>query len=589
MRANEIAAMLAQQVESVAEYLLPGGKRDGAEWVVGSLDGEQGKSLKVRLTGSKAGVWKDFAEGEGGDLIGLWCKSRGLNLREAMREAKEYLGIKVEPLMEDRPLPSLTLPEGVKSRPVWEWLKGRGISAETLQAYQITATETEACFPSYVDGKLAFAKYRNVHDKAKMRCLKDGVPVLFGWQAIPDCREVVICEGEIDALSWYQLGYPALSVPNGAQGLGWVEVEYNRLEQFDKIYIAFDADKQGREGARKLIERLGAERCLLVDTGIYKDGNEVLIQHPDAAEGFIKYAKPQDPEELKQAADFMAHGLKYLESGGVDSAPGFNTPWSKLDNLLRFRFHELTILNGVNGHGKSQMMGQIMLSILAQGGKGCIASMELRPELLTYKMTEQAAGSALTDAKLKAAYNWYRDKLWLFALTGTAKASRLLEVFTYAHKRYGIEVFVIDSLMKCGIAEDDYAGQKRFIEAICDFKNTYPVHVFLVTHSRKGEDERKPTGKMDVKGSGSITDLADTVLTIWRNKEKEEVIADAKLTLEPIPPGTREKADALLFVNKQRNGEWEQKAAFWWDNACKQFLPHQTAEPEAYTGLRVVR
>ena len=72
MNISELAAMLADQAESVCLKLLPGGKREGAEWCVGSVNGEPGKSLKVRLSGSKRGIWSDFATGESGDLVDLW-------------------------------------------------------------------------------------------------------------------------------------------------------------------------------------------------------------------------------------------------------------------------------------------------------------------------------------------------------------------------------------------------------------------------------------------------------------------------------------------------------------------------------------
>ena len=67
--AGEIKEMLHAQAEAVAAYLLPNGKRQGSEWCAGSVSGEPGHSLKVHLTGSKAGIWADFAEGKGGDLL----------------------------------------------------------------------------------------------------------------------------------------------------------------------------------------------------------------------------------------------------------------------------------------------------------------------------------------------------------------------------------------------------------------------------------------------------------------------------------------------------------------------------------------
>lgn len=90
----DIADRLAQQVETFTAYLLPNGKRDGAYWVVGSISGERGQSLKVTLTGDKAGKWVDYADDtQHGDLLDLLAAVRSITLSDALREAKDYLGL----------------------------------------------------------------------------------------------------------------------------------------------------------------------------------------------------------------------------------------------------------------------------------------------------------------------------------------------------------------------------------------------------------------------------------------------------------------------------------------------------------------
>lgn len=42
--------------------------------------GESGKSLKVCIGGDKAGLWKDFATEQSGDLIDLWAACRGFGI-----------------------------------------------------------------------------------------------------------------------------------------------------------------------------------------------------------------------------------------------------------------------------------------------------------------------------------------------------------------------------------------------------------------------------------------------------------------------------------------------------------------------------
>lgn len=580
MRATELANLMANSVEHVASYLLPNGKRVGNEWECGNLHGDPGKSLKVHLTGDKAGVWKDFSSQDSGDLLGLWMAVKGQGLTEAMHDAADFMGVHLPGRNFREPdLPTLD-PE--KSGGSSAYLELRGINESTQSAYGVYQSGSEVAFPSFVEGNLVWCKYRDTREKSKMRVQKGGKPVLFGWQAIPkNSRRVIITEGEIDALSWFQMGYPALSVPNGAQGHSWIENEYGRLEAFDEIFIAFDADKPGRDGALELASRLGQERCRIVDTGKHKDANE-LLESGSEPSVFIREAKHLDPAELKAASDYLQN---VLDLRGNKVEPGFDPPFKKIQNHLRYRYNELTILNGVNGHGKSQLIGQTILSALAQGERACVYSGEMKPERLLDRMLKQIKIlSGASESDIRAGFAWLDWKMWLFDLVGTAKADRLLEVFEYAHRRYNVTVFVIDSLLKCGIGEDDYNGQKLFVERIADFKNKYPVHVILVTHSRKSDDETKPTGKMDVKGSGAITDLADTVLTIWRNKGKENEINALKAQYLEVPSDLTDKPDGMLFCRKQRNGEWEGQIALFWHRQTNQFLESGRYEPYEFMG-----
>lgn len=59
MNWNEVSSRLAQEAEAVAGMLLPNGKRQGPEWVAGSVEGEAGESLKVKWRS----VWGWIAAG----------------------------------------------------------------------------------------------------------------------------------------------------------------------------------------------------------------------------------------------------------------------------------------------------------------------------------------------------------------------------------------------------------------------------------------------------------------------------------------------------------------------------------------------
>jgi len=596
---SDISQMLADRAEATAVELLPNGKRAGKEWQAGSVDGEKGASLNVCIAGSKAGVWSDFATGERGDLMDLWATVRGVDLGEALQQAASWLGVEMPKFAGKReqsyqpPAVPKTARVAGASDPAMNYLRDvRQIPQAVIEAYRVQGTATSVLFPFYHGDDLKMMKALRI---ARIDGKKDIRPTsgeqmhcLFGWQAVSDkARNITICEGEIDAMSLYACGFTALSVPFGGGAGGkhqWIENEYDRLARFDTIYLCFDNDEAGKTATADIARRLGEHRCRVVKLPL-KDANECLLagQLDLVNRGFLA-AQSFDPQELRSASEFYDEiHAKFYPDGGVEA--GLHLPFFDSEKLV-LRPAELSIWNGVNGHGKSQAVGQIVLEAMRDGSRCCVASMEFKPEMLLWRITTQAAGlngdSPPSPEFIREITNWYQRRLWMFGVVGSANWERLLEVFQYAAKRYGCNIFVVDSLLKCGIDEDDYNGQKRFVEALCDFKNTHDCHVLLVTHSRKGDGEFKPTGKMDVRGSGTITDLCDTLVNVWRNKPKEKEInsSDAE-----IRDKAADKPDSIWSVQKQRNGNgWEGGRGLWFHPPSMQFLRGQHAKPFQYVG-----
>ncbi|MDY0965411.1 VapE domain-containing protein [Massilia sp. CFBP9026] len=86
------------QIETLLAEWFPNGVREGHEFCIGSRDGEAGQSLRIRLTGDKAGVWSDFSDGEaGGDLISLYAFVNSLSPGRACAALAERLGIPLTP------------------------------------------------------------------------------------------------------------------------------------------------------------------------------------------------------------------------------------------------------------------------------------------------------------------------------------------------------------------------------------------------------------------------------------------------------------------------------------------------------------
>lgn len=575
MDAGQIARRLAERAEEVAAYLLPGGRRQGREFCAGSTAGEKGDSLKVCIAGGKAGVWSDFATGEAGDLLDLWCAVRGLALPETLSEARAYLGI---PQPEKAPQmgKSYRKPEKPKglTKPqsrVMTYLQGRKLSDKSIGAYRVGEVMTRGkeygpwiVFPFLRGDELVFAKYLHLEredGKKKVRAEADCEPVLFGMQVIPENQRFVsITEGELDAMSLYEYGIPAVSVPFGG-GTGekhrWIEACWNWLERFSEIFLVMDNDAEGQAAAKDIAHRLGLHRCKVVVLP-HKDANECLtagIQKEEVIRCFQE-AVTFDPEELKPASVYVEGVINRFHPVGGGKRPGIDLPWRKTQDRLRLYDGEVSIWSGINGHGKSLLLGQVMMGAVRQGQCCCIASFEMHPEKTLKRMVQQWAKIPdPTPDQIRLAMGLLNGSVWIFDLVGTAKRERLQEVFRFAFHRYGIRQFVIDSLSKCGIGEDDYNGQKAFIDALGDFAKSTGSHVHLVAHARKGADEFSPPGKMDVKGTGALTDMVDNVLCVHRNKAKERDLAildsGGEVKGKTRPDIIRE-FDAFLCCDKHR-------------------------------------
>jgi len=240
---------------------------------------------------------------------------------------------------------------------------------------------------------------------------------------------------------------------------------------------------------------------------------------------------------------------------GESKVTGLQLPWYGLEDTIRFRPGELTIWNGINGHGKSMMLCQAFIGFMRQGSICAMASLELKPVETLVRMIGQSWGIEKVELQLPAIEQFFpkiEDQFYLYTETGDLKPKRVLALARYVREELNVEHLGIDSLMKCGIREDDYSGQADFVNTLQNVAKDTGLHIHLVTHSKKQKDEYEKTGKFDIKGSGGISDLADNVLTVTRNKKKEL----EKRMDNPNEEILKQK-DAFLTCDKQRHDNWE--------------------------------
>lgn len=112
------------------------------------------------------------------------------------------------------------------------------------------------CFNYFRQDELINVKYRTADKRFKL--FKDGELILYNMDNCISATEIVLTEGEIDALSYMEAGiYNVASLPNGST-LKSVNLEYidNCIDLFEnktKIYLALDKDEAGANVTKELI------------------------------------------------------------------------------------------------------------------------------------------------------------------------------------------------------------------------------------------------------------------------------------------------------------------------------------------------
>ena len=93
----EIKAGLQARIVELCARLLPRGTREGPQWVSHNprVAGDEKKfpALKVGLVKDK-GAWRDWRNGDKGDVLALVAFCLGTDIRGAMAWARDYLGLK---------------------------------------------------------------------------------------------------------------------------------------------------------------------------------------------------------------------------------------------------------------------------------------------------------------------------------------------------------------------------------------------------------------------------------------------------------------------------------------------------------------
>lgn len=423
---------------------------------------------------------------------------------------------------------------------VIEYLALRKISKETLDLLRVGSDKTgNIVFPYYQDGEKVFVKFRPARkiqtgEKKSWR-ETDTKPILWGMDLCTSELPLIITEGEIDTLSLYEAGLKNIvSVPSGSEEFSWVENCWDWLQKFEKIILFGDSDAPGKEMVKKIVQKLGSYRCMIVEV-TRKDANEMLYY--DGKESII--------EAVKNAKDIPIYGLIDLsdvEPLDIKNMKTIKYGIKALDEATGgSRLGELSVWTGRRGEGKSTLLSQIFIEAIEKDVKVCAYSGEMKAQDFQYWVNLQLAGHKnlksfwdkyrgrevyYVDAETRnQIINWYRGKFFLYDNSISASKSEeasILKVFEYAVKKYDAKLFLVDNLMTAryeGNEKDYYLKQINFVRDLIEFASCYNVHIHLVAHPKK---QIGNISNDDISGRAEITNLAHNVFSIEKTVDNKD-------------------------------------------------------------------
>lgn len=242
-----------------------------------------------------AGVWSDSGAYDEEWRSGTITKLLAFLRNETEEETAEYLADKYDFSVDNEvirlkspKLPKVTsrnfLNSDIIEATESQYLTKRGISAD-IQRIAKTGrsryrgfTAIPWCTPN---GHLANVKYRATRGKAFFY-EKGAWPIrelVYGANMVSKPVErLIVCEAEIDALSWWTAGIPAVAV--GGVAFSDKQADIIRRLPFDTLVLAGDNDKAGRGFNKRVASKLRDLRLATLDwRGVAeKDANELLCK-----------------------------------------------------------------------------------------------------------------------------------------------------------------------------------------------------------------------------------------------------------------------------------------------------------------------
>jgi twinkle protein len=361
---------------------------------------------------------------------------------------------------------------------------------------------------------------------------------LFGQHLIKGGQlNVTICEGELDAMSAYEMfgnRFNFVSVGNGVNCVDNIKANLEWLDSFETVVLCFDDDEAGRDAAKKIAPILGPNKCKILTLNKHKDASEYLV----AGDGKLFQSEwwEAKPYVVSGVASIEEMRLALLDYQSTELIP-LPDSFGELQHMTRggLARGELTSIIAHTSIGKTTILNELIYHFAMNTKEkiGCfmvednidetirkVVSVHTNTNLQLIKPKDINVDSIMADAidiGFGSRVQLHNDG------GGSIDIDEMFSKIRYFVKGLGCSVILVDPLhtaIKNLSNENIEDVMDRFIKLCKETK----ACVILSTHTRKPDDGSHPhkISEYDVKGSGAIPQACHNNILFSRDKLSED-------------------------------------------------------------------
>lgn len=419
----------------------------------------------------------------------------------------------------------------------------RNIDKKTLVFYKVLKVQgPKGTYLKYPYSTLGGFKVRCVEQKEFFSEGNMKGAGLYGRELFdPHGKAITITEGENDAMAVWQMngGYPAVSVKGATSAMADVKAEYDFINSFDRVYLAFDNDEPGQKALREVASLFNPNKVYHVKLDKHKDPHAYL----EAGEIVLFNktwwaAKPYLPAGIVGDYDSIEEILNQ-----ESAKPVATYPYKKLQDMTYgIRLGEVNLLTALEKIGKTEVLRSIEYHLLK--------TTDYNIGIIHLEESEKRTIQGLVGYELKKPVHLPDSNVANIETLNVFKNLTKRDSRCFLYKHFGSDdpKVILDTI--------------RYLVAVCDCKFIFLDHITMLVTGFQSDDERKTLDYLSTqlamltrelnftlflvshvnddgktRGSRNISKIADLIIHLDRDIEAATI--DQRNTTNLLVKGNR--------------------------------------------------